>query len=169
MKTFTAMLVAAVAANEAAFMEWVQEWGKSYGTRAEFEFRMERFMEAEANIVANNASNSTWELGHNHMSDFTDAEYRRMLGYKAPVEFSMATEVDEEMPEESLASSINWVNKGAVTPVKDQGSCGSCWAFSSTGGLEGAHFVKSGKLVSLSEQQLVDCSTSGNYGCNGGW
>ena len=68
----------------------------------------------------------------------------------------------------SLPASVDWRTKGAVNAVKDQGQCGSCWAFSATAAVEGAYAIKTGNLLSLSEQQLVDCDTQ-SQGCNGGW
>jgi len=70
---------------------------------------------------------------------------------------------------ESIPASVDWRTSGAVNGVKDQGQCGSCWAFSSIAAIEGHHQIATGQLLSLSEQQLVDCSGSfGNQGCNGG-
>merc|ERR1712054_309928 len=91
-------------------------------------------------------------------------EWKRMNGYKAELktEFNYA-----DLDTANLADEVNWVTAGAVTPVKNQAQCGSCWAFSSTGSMEGAHKIATGNLVSLSEEQLVQCSTV-NSGCNGG-
>ena len=106
----------------------------------------------------------------NHLADLTKDEFKKMLGYnaalrapRAPVDASTWEYADVTPPEE-----IDWVASGAVTPVKNQKQCGSCWAFSTTGAVEGVNAIKTGKLISLSEEELISCSTNGNMGCNGG-
>lgn len=148
------------------FMKFVSEHGRSYGTRAEFEFRSEQFKKTKAEIDAINADpENTFTAGINHFSDYTHEEYKKLLGYRA--EMKKPSLDGELLSVENLADTVDWRTKGAVTKVKNQGQCGSCWAFSSTGSIEGADFLSSGTLNSLSEQQLVDCSKDNN-GCNGG-
>jgi len=119
-------------------------------------------------VQANNSGNETHVAGHNYLSDWTVAERQSLLGLKnAPRVEAMNT---VERPA-ATASSVNWVTAGAVTDVKDQGGCGSCWSFSATGGLEGAYQLAGNKLTSFSEQQLVECAgyAYGNMACYGGW
>ena len=101
----------------------------------------------------------------------TEAEFKRFTGYNPSLrEGDSFDEVVEDGLEDisvNAPSEVDWKQKGAVTPIKNQGSCGSCWAFSTTGAMEGAYKITHGSLINFSEQQLVDCSTKNN-GCNGG-
>jgi len=122
----------------------------------------------EHNLLRDEGVHS-FSVGINEYSDLTHEEYRStLLGYKQ----SNATRQGALFMAPSniqVPKKVDWRDEGYVTPVKNQGQCGSCWSFSATGSLEGQHFKKTGKLVSLSEQNLVDCSKSyGNHGCEGG-
>ena len=170
MRSFaTAALAGLVAATpmtdmEFKFINYVAKFGKSYATTEEYAFRLEQFAKVDQFIQETNAVEQNFTVGHNIFSDYTHAEYKKLLGYK-PVQTTSTAEVSNAVPD--FATGVNWVTAGAVTGVKDQGHCGSCWSFSSTGALEGAWFVKAGELLSFSEKQLVDC-VKACFGCNGG-
>jgi hypothetical protein len=155
-----------------AFIQWMTDFDKSYAPE-EFFYKYGVFKTNYDFVQAHNAANHTWEVELNKFADLTSAEFKIMYnGYKPELRRGERTEV-KTLTDLRIGAyptgSLDWVSKGAVTGVKDQGQCGSCWAFSSTGSIEGAVFLKHGHLTSLSEQQLVDCSTSyGNAGCNGG-
>jgi len=125
----------------------------------------------EHNLQADLGVHTHW-LGMNKYADMTITEFAKMMnGYNATMrgQHQQDRHTFSFNPNVKLPDTVDWRDKGYVTPIKDQGQCGSCWAFSSTGSLEGQHFKATGKLVSLSEQNLVDCSTAqGNMGCNGG-
>jgi len=153
-----------LSAVDFSFIHHVAAHNLSYATVEEFNARKALFIAKDNEINQINADpTNTFTVGHNHMSTWTDAEYKSTLGYKSWS--SNVISVEDATP---TADSVNWVTAGAVTQVKNQGSCGSCWSFSSTGAMEGAHFIKTGTLLSLSEQELVDCDHIGSQGCNGG-
>ena len=150
---------------EPRFQEHISKWGLSYGTKEEYNFRMEIFAKNDEYIRQRNLDPElTYVLTHNQFSTMTKDEVKLRLGKKDP---KAANATEEALPTDNLSASVDWRTKGAVNPVQNQGACGSCWAFSSVAAMEGAHFLKSGKLLKLSEQQFVDCDKQSS-GCNGG-
>ena len=149
------------------FVSFQERFNKKYTDIQELEYRFKIFVANLATINAHNSGNETFTMGINQFSDLTPDEFKKQFaeGYNV-----QATSCGMYSPSSSsVPSEFDWRQKGAVSAVKDQGQCGSCWAFSTTGAVEGAWAIKSGNLVSLSEQQLVDCSKRyGNLGCKGG-
>merc|ERR1712010_22940 len=134
----------------------------------EFEQRFGHFAKFDKFVEEHNAEGHNYTVGHNQFSDWSHDEYKRLLGYKggARPEGHTVTIYDESAND----MQVNWIDRGAVTPVKNQAACGSCWSFSTTGALEGAHQIATGNLVSYSEMQFVNCDYGllKNLGCNGG-
>jgi len=165
----TNFLSTPMTAAEKEFISFVTEHRRTYGTKEEYEYRLSLFVQVYEDILAHDAEATGYTKGINQFSDFSAYEWKQMQGYK-PAQATSDDDMRSTMifSEVGLPASVDW-RTSAVTGVKNQGSCGSCWAFSATGAMEGINKIKSGSLISLSEQQLVDCSKSyGNLACNGG-
>jgi len=146
------------------FLKFAKTFKKSY-SKAEFSKRFEIFSKNVEYIEAHNKKNLSFFLKINEFADLTNQEFVKIyngMKLKKPL-----TPVYVEAP--TNVTEFGWRKKGAVTQIKNQGQCGSCWSFSTTGSTEGCHFITTNKLVSLSEQNLMDCSYQyGNQGCEGG-
>lgn len=188
MKILFISLVALVAYTQAvSFVDLVmEEWktfktvyNKDYKSDIEEKFRLKIFMENRHKIAKFNAKfargSVPFNMKLNKYADMLHHEFVNIFngfnrtkpgvqGYQKSEGAKFIAPYHVEFPK-----NVDWRKEGAVTSVKDQGHCGSCWAFSTTGALEGQHFRQTGVLVSLSEQNLIDCSGKyGNNGCNGG-
>jgi len=156
-----------------SFTQWMVKFEKTYAPE-EFFYRYETFKTWMDFVDEHNSGNHTYVVSLNQFADLTQGEFKTIyLGYKPQLRRAGEKRVVSihELPEPNTypSGSLDWTAKGAVTGIKNQGQCGSCWAFSTTGCVEGVVQIKHGVLTSLSEQQLVDCATSyGNMGCNGG-
>jgi cathepsin L len=151
-----------------AFIEFMHKYSKSYA-HDEFQARFVTFKENLDFINDLNAQNRGFKVAMNKFGDLSNQEFVALYtGLRIPANY-VHTVTPSTRRNVTLPDSFDWRTKGAVTPVKNQGQCGSCWSFSTTGSVEGCHFFGTNQLVSLSEQNLVDCSSSqGNQGCNGG-
>uniref|UniRef100_A0A8C5HS83 Cathepsin L1-like n=1 Tax=Gouania willdenowi TaxID=441366 RepID=A0A8C5HS83_GOUWI len=161
-----------ISLEDLEFHAWKLKFEKSYSSPSEEAKRREiwltnRKLVLVHNIMADQGIKS-YRLGMTYFADMENEEYKQLIlrSFNANQSGHGSTflRVTNDLPD-----TVDWRDKGYVTPIKDQKQCGSCWAFSATGSLEGQNFRKTGKLVSLSEQQLVDCSGDyGNMGCDGG-
>jgi len=145
----------------------VVERTQGYPHKAEHDYRFEIFKDSMEEIKRHNALNLSWRKGITQFADMTGEEFKAHINCYMGLQ-GKADGIFEAAPDYTPQSQgVDWVTKGAVTPVKNQGGCGSCWAFSTTGSIEGACQISTGTLTSLSEQNLVDCDTH-DLGCNGG-
>ncbi|TRY69824.1 hypothetical protein DNTS_026696 [Danionella cerebrum] len=160
------------------FHAWKLKFGKSYRSVEEESRRQMTWLSNRKLVLAHNMMADqglkSYRLGMTNFADMSNEEYRQevfrgCLGSMNNTKARDGATFFRLRNAVVLPDTVDWREKGYVTDIKDQKQCGSCWAFSTTGSLEGQNFRKTGRLVSLSEQQLVDCSGDyGNYGCMGG-
>jgi len=155
---------------EEKFVNWLSEHDKYINDDKTYIHYLSNFANNDDTIESHNSVKSnTFTFGHNQYSHMSFDEFKEYvhLGLDSPAPETVASMTLESYDLEALPASVDWSTKGAVTGVKDQGNCGSCWSFSATGALEGAYQIKYGSLVSFSEQNLVSCDTI-DSACNGG-
>lgn len=154
------------------FSNFQERFSKRYESMQEMETRFQIFRSNLRNINLHNLDHTqNFTMGINQFTDLTPQEFKEQYvgGLRAEVGSYGCKSFSSSAS--GAPSSIDWRQKGAVTSVKDQGQCGSCWTFSSTGAVEGAWAIAKGQLIDLAEQELVDCATGisyGSHGCNGG-
>jgi C1A family cysteine protease len=166
-----AFLATPITDAEREFISFVAHYHRSFGTKEEYNYRLAIFTDNYNDIISHNAENSmTYTKGINHLSDLTPEEFNQRKGAKLDTTPNK-TYIPLDRTTTASNGSVDWRTTGAGTTVKDQGQCGSCWAFSTTGTIEGIYKIQTGKSTLFSEQQLVDCTLGrgGNAGCNGGW
>ncbi|XAR51088.1 Cathepsin H [Bertholletia excelsa] len=151
-----------------SFARFARTYQKRYDTVEEMKLRFSIFSDNLKLIKSHNRKGLSYTLAVNQFADWTWEEFRRhRLG--AAQNCSATLKGNHKLTNEVLPETKDWREAGIVSPVKDQGHCGSCWTFSTTGALEAAYTQAFGKPISLSEQQLVDCAGAfNNFGCNGG-
>ena len=151
------------------FLQWSSAHGKTYKSEEEVFYRHGVFYKNMKEVDRRNSLGRSFKLALNKYADMDHKEFTHNIIHGYNVRKNYFRPHYDVIPNVQLSESVDWVSAGAVTPVKNQGQCGSCWAFSTTGSVEGAWFLSTGSLESFSEQQLVDCSSAqGNQGCNGG-
>lgn len=170
----TTAFLSSVIAREpilARFKSWANDFNVDIQDETKLINIFENWIDNDRFIDEHNSKNLSYVLGHNQFSGMDKLEFSKYLINIKNDAFAIES-FDFELSELTLPSSVNWIDDGAVSPVKDQGQCGSCWSFSTTGAIEGAYYIKTNKLQLFSEQQLVDCDTIRNggkdMGCNGG-
>jgi len=171
MKFLVASLLSALSFDlDSEFKSFIARHNKVYEQDFVYNFRKEVFRKNMAWAHMASETDETADYGATQFADWTPEEFDAIQGYKIENAHSAYSNATLAAPLNAGAApaSVDWRTNGAVTGVKNQGQCGSCWSFSTTGDIEGSWFNAGNKLTSLSEEELVQCDTNGDQGCNGG-